>query len=208
MNRLKHNPYFQNARGPFFTAAALTIIVFFAAKLMEHTPTEVVRDEIAIVEKPIPGSVATDTAPANSAVMLRLLNGDHVKASVGSVRGLAPGEEVKVRVHATKRGDQHYRVLSRSVVQENKLPTGFPISKEESLTLSRMASISVCSLVSGWMIFGLWRKRRSDSFTKKVFWSTILLIPLLGWLLYGALYTSLERSAVRSRGNASGWEHW
>ena len=43
-------------------------------------------------------------------------------------------------------------------------------------------------LVSALLITRMWSAHRRDSFVKKAFWTFILLIPLGGWLAYGALF--------------------
>jgi hypothetical protein len=57
----------------------------------------------------------------------------------------------------------------------------------------------VCAGVSLVLIVRLWTRHPSDSFFKKMRWSLLLVIPLFGWLFYGALYTPLSENTVRAR---------
>lgn len=57
--------------------------------------------------------------------------------------------------------------------------------------------------VSAVLIYRLWR--RPDAPGKKILWSLVLLVPLFGWIFYGALYKPPGRNTVRARGDASGW---
>ncbi len=51
-------------------------------------------------------------------------------------------------------------------------------------------SISLC------LIANLWIRRRSDSLGRKLSWSIILLVPVIGWLFYAAFYHPPEASGV------------
>jgi hypothetical protein len=41
---------------------------------------------------------------------------------------------------------------------------------------------------SGYLMFHLWKTHPLDSSRKKVLWTSILVIPVIGWLLYGSFY--------------------
>ena len=41
---------------------------------------------------------------------------------------------------------------------------------------------------SGYLIFHLWKTHPLDSSRKKALWTIVLLLPLLGWMLYGQYY--------------------
>ena len=59
------------------------------------------------------------------------------------------------------------------------------------LTQHSVAAIwlgAFCLWVSLSLIIRMWLVHRRTSFFKKVLWSFTLLVPLLGWLLYGGLF--------------------
>ncbi len=67
-------------------------------------------------------------------------------------------------------------------------------------------------IVSILLISRLWISKRKDAVSKKIVWSLFLLVPIFGWLAYGALYsnsTSSDRSPRKPKSDASGWApHW
>ena len=44
-------------------------------------------------------------------------------------------------------------------------------------------------LVSGGLIIHLWVRHPVDTVLKRLFWSVVLLLPFVGWVLYGAFYS-------------------
>ncbi len=49
--------------------------------------------------------------------------------------------------------------------------------------------VAFCLWVSSCLILRMWFIHRRGAFRKKLIWSVILLLPLLGWLFYGAFFT-------------------
>ena len=45
-----------------------------------------------------------------------------------------------------------------------------------------------CVWVSGCLIILMWYRHSGASFAKKLMWSVVLLIPLIGWILYGGFF--------------------
>ncbi len=41
---------------------------------------------------------------------------------------------------------------------------------------------------SGYLMFHLWKTHPEDKYRKKVLWTIVLVLPLLGWMLYGQYY--------------------
>jgi hypothetical protein len=52
--------------------------------------------------------------------------------------------------------------------------------------------LASCLFVSLCLIARLWFTRRRDSALRKILWSIMLLVPLLGWLFYAAFYHAPE----------------
>jgi hypothetical protein len=50
---------------------------------------------------------------------------------------------------------------------------------------------SSCLAISLILIARIWIFHRKDSLKKKLMWSAILMLPVLGWVLYGAFYNTL-----------------
>ncbi len=46
----------------------------------------------------------------------------------------------------------------------------------------------ICLWISLCLIVRLWATRRTDPALRKLVWSAVLLLPLFGWLFYGAFY--------------------
>ena len=42
---------------------------------------------------------------------------------------------------------------------------------------------------SGYLIRHAWKTHPLDSSRKKLFWTVVLVVPLLGWMLYGQFYS-------------------
>jgi hypothetical protein len=57
------------------------------------------------------------------------------------------------------------------------------------------------------LITRLWTTHARDSFSRKVFWTVVLIIPFAGLLFYLASYTvpPVLPPGARAEGNASGW---
>jgi uncharacterized membrane protein len=70
----------------------------------------------------------------------------------------------------------------------------------------------ISCIVSILLISRLWISKKNDAISKKIVWSLFLLVPIFGWLAYGALYsnsTSNGRSPGKKKSDASGWApHW
>jgi hypothetical protein len=61
--------------------------------------------------------------------------------------------------------------------------------------------LSILSLVlwvcgSGYLMLHVWRAHPLDGFPKKLVWTIILVLPLVGWLLYGQLYGESRNQKV------------
>jgi hypothetical protein len=50
-------------------------------------------------------------------------------------------------------------------------------------------ALAVCLIISGYIIARLWLNHRSEKFIYKLLWSIVLLMPVVGWVFYGAFYT-------------------
>ena len=50
------------------------------------------------------------------------------------------------------------------------------------------------------LILSLWIKHRNDRITKKLFWTVILCVPLVGWLFYGGLFNYPSDPSVKPLG--------
>jgi hypothetical protein len=59
-----------------------------------------------------------------------------------------------------------------------------------------VAVVAVSALISLCLIARLWVIYRSDSVLTKLVWSLVLLIPLLGWIVYGGFYHAPAASGV------------
>lgn len=55
-----------------------------------------------------------------------------------------------------------------------------------------MAAVALWTFVSLCMIARLWVLHKRDGVYGKLVWSVVLLIPLFGWLFFGAFYRSPE----------------
>ena len=57
---------------------------------------------------------------------------------------------------------------------------------------------TTCVVVSLILVAHLWIFHRRDKLGRKVLWSALLLLPVLGWALYGAFYRSFAEDPPRS----------
>ena len=79
-----------------------------------------------------------------------------------------------------------------------------PIS--DFLATHRQLSVGLVLLwawVSLSLIVRLWVVHRTERIARKLFWTFLLLVPLFGWLCYGGLFRTPERSGAESFG-----ENW
>ena len=51
-----------------------------------------------------------------------------------------------------------------------------------------VAAATVAGLISAALILSLWVRHRRDTILKRLGWSLVLLVPVIGWVLYGGLY--------------------
>lgn len=65
----------------------------------------------------------------------------------------------------------------------------------------------VCAFVSASLLRRLWRGE-GDSAPRRLFWSAVVCVPLIGWVFYGCFYSPPGGNAIRAKGNASGWGYW
>jgi len=56
-----------------------------------------------------------------------------------------------------------------------------------------IAALAVWAAISVFLIMHLWLKHRQESRRKKLLWSLILLMPVVGWVFYGGFYNPPER---------------
>jgi uncharacterized membrane protein len=59
---------------------------------------------------------------------------------------------------------------------------------DDFFTAHRTLCIAACVLVSLCLITQLWLAHRSDSTLRKLLWSFVLIVPLVGWVFYGGFY--------------------
>ena len=64
-----------------------------------------------------------------------------------------------------------------------------------------IAATSVAGLISAALILSLWLRHRRDHLLKRLGWSLVLLVPVIGWVLYGGLYRPppVQRDDLRAR---------
>jgi hypothetical protein len=53
----------------------------------------------------------------------------------------------------------------------------------------KLILIMLTVLVSGGLIIHLWVRHPVDTVLKRLIWSVVLLLPFVGWILYGAFYS-------------------
>jgi hypothetical protein len=63
-------------------------------------------------------------------------------------------------------------------------------------TRAEKMALWACFCTSLYLIGRLWLSERKDRFGKKLFWSFVLLIPVIGWVFYGAFYRPLSSGNV------------
>ena len=59
--------------------------------------------------------------------------------------------------------------------------------------------------ISIMLIINLWQKHPKDSAAKKLFWTFVLVIPIIGWIFYGGMYESPAKNQPDDKTQASGW---
>jgi len=65
-----------------------------------------------------------------------------------------------------------------------------------SITPSEKIILWICLYVSTCLILRMWLRGKRERFSKKLFWSLVLLIPFIGWIFYGAFYQPLSSGDV------------
>jgi len=74
------------------------------------------------------------------------------------------------------------------------------------MTLGDMVFLPLVEAISVVCIVVMWRRHTPDRLRKDVLWTFVLVIPIFGPLLWGALYGGLpSRNRPRPSGSASGW---
>ena len=65
----------------------------------------------------------------------------------------------------------------------------------------KLILIILTVLVSGGLIIHLWARHPVDTVLKRLLWSVVLLIPFVGWIVYGALYSppSVQPEDMRAK---------
>ena len=51
-----------------------------------------------------------------------------------------------------------------------------------------IAAVALSGLISVALIVSLWVRHRHDHLLKRLGWSLVLLVPVIGWVFYGGLY--------------------
>jgi hypothetical protein len=51
-----------------------------------------------------------------------------------------------------------------------------------------IAAATISGLISAALILSLWVRYRYDHLLKRLLWSLVLLVPVIGWVFYGGLY--------------------
>jgi uncharacterized membrane protein len=59
---------------------------------------------------------------------------------------------------------------------------------DDFFTAHRTLCLAACISVSLCLIVQLWLTHHNDSMLRKLFWSLVLLVPLIGWVFYGGFY--------------------
>ncbi len=62
-----------------------------------------------------------------------------------------------------------------------------------------------CAFISFILIVKLWLNRARDPLLKKLGWSILLCVPLIGWVFYGAFYTPLAENDVKAESRPDIW---
>jgi hypothetical protein len=71
----------------------------------------------------------------------------------------------------------------------------------------RVAAIilaGLCAWVSLSLIARMWFVHRRAGLIKKLFWSLVLLVPIAGWIFYGALFHPPSVTGIRAPEDQSG----
>lgn len=68
----------------------------------------------------------------------------------------------------------------------------------------QVALLSVWGLVSFALIVHLWW-RPEGGWPKRLFWTLVVCVPIMGWIFYGGLYRVPEKNQIKAQGGASGW---
>jgi len=76
--------------------------------------------------------------------------------------------------------------------------TGPMFAPTETLSHNEKIALGFCLIFSGYLIVRLWRVHARDRFSRKLLWSLILLVPVIGWVFYGAWYTPLSSNSTRA----------
>ncbi len=80
--------------------------------------------------------------------------------------------------------------------------TGPMFAPTHTFTKSEKIILWVCFYVSVCLILRMWLREKKERFGKKVFWSLVLLLPVIGWVFYGAFYRPLSSGNVSSSSEA------
>jgi hypothetical protein len=75
-------------------------------------------------------------------------------------------------------------------------PAGPMFAPTATLSPNERIAFILCLIFSGYLITRLWRVHVHDRFSRKLLWSLILLVPVIGWVFYGAWYTPLPSNTT------------
>jgi hypothetical protein len=77
-------------------------------------------------------------------------------------------------------------------------PAGPMFPPTATLSHNEKIALGLCLIFSAYLIARLWRMHTHDRFSRKLLWSLILLVPVIGWVFYGAWYTPLPSNTTRA----------
>jgi hypothetical protein len=71
---------------------------------------------------------------------------------------------------------------------------GAPIFPVDGSPLFDRLLWAFCAAVSFCLISHLWIRHGTDGIKKKIIWSAMLLVPIMGWVFYGAFYQPFKKA--------------
>lgn len=109
----------------------------------------------------------------------------------------------------------HFALDGGGVRGETQAGKSGTVGEEDAGTLGRDRALRVCFAVAGicgiaslMLLTHLWVKA-GGSAVKRVLWSFVVCVPVVGWVFYGGFYEPPSESAIKAQGKASGWmPHW
>jgi hypothetical protein len=80
----------------------------------------------------------------------------------------------------------------------NRFHTSPIFPATEFSPLGERLFFAFCLWVSLSLIARIWILHRKDRLMKKIIWSAILMLPIMGWVFYAAFYNMLDDGTPRS----------